>query len=296
MDSSSLWEKLNYYYKDFVLFNIKDVGITLSHLMVGVAAVLISLVVSKLVRAAIRKHLFKKLDIDKGMEDALLRFTHYVILIIGIYIGLNTVNIPLGAIVGIFAVVGVGIGFGLQNLAANFISGIILQLERPVKVGDRLGFNGDWGDVKRINLRTTLVQTPDNVAVIVPNSKLLDNEVINYSFENPMIRLRVPIGVAYGSDCEAVTKLLLQIARENDRVLETPQPKVWFKEFGDSSLNFVLLCWIADVSDKNDILSELNYAIDKSFREHDIEIPFPQRDLHLRSAAATLGFERSPEA
>lgn len=290
MNSQSLWGNINYYYKDFVLFKIQEVGITPSHLVVAVLAIIISLVASKVIRSMLQKHLFKSLDIDQGLQYALLRFTHYVILIIGVYIGLKTVNIPLGAVIGLFAVIGVGIGFGLQNIAANFISGIILLLERPVKIGDRLEVNDVWGDVKKINLRTTLIETPDKISIIVPNSKLLENDVINYSYGDTRIRLQVPVGIAYGSDCEKATEILIQVAQDNDRILKNPEPKVWFTDFGDSSLNFRLLCWIANAARKNDITSELNYAIDRAFREGNIEIPFPQRDLHVRSAPGLSDF------
>jgi len=288
MEDRSIWETLDYYFKDFILFKIQNVGITFSHLTVAIVAVILSLVVSKLTRSTLKRHLFNKLDIDQGLQYALLRFVHYLILVIGVYIGLKTVNIPLGAIVGLFAVIGVGIGFGLQNLASNFISGIILLLERPIKVGDRIEINEVWGDVKRIHLRTTLIETTDNIAIIVPNSKLLENEVINYSYGDPRIRLRIPVGIAYGSDCEKASALLTEVAGKNDHVMDQPAPKVWFREFGDSSLNFILLCWIPNAATKFDVVSEINYAINRAFREHKIEIPFPQRDLHLRSSVPLL--------
>ncbi len=294
MDNLQLWKKIDYYFKEFILFKIQDVGITISHLVVALVAVALSLLFSKIIRSILQKQLFRKLDLEQGLEYALLRFIHYVIVVIGVYIGLKTVNIPLGAIIGLFAVLGVGIGFGLQNLAANFISGIILLLERPVKVGDRLEVNDVWGDVKRISLRTTLIETPDNIAIIVPNSKLLENEVINYSYGDSKIRLRIPVGIAYGSDCDKATALLLEVAGKNDRTLNNPPPKVWFREFGESSLNFMLLCWIPHATQKFDIISELNYAIDRSFRDNNIEIPFPQRDLHLRSAKAKILFSQDP--
>lgn len=294
IDAQSLWDSFNYYYKDFVLFKIQNVGITPSHLVVAATAVIVSLVASRVIRTLLRKQVLSKLEIDRGLEYALLRFVHYLILVIGVYIGLKTVNIPLGAIVGLFAVIGVGIGFGLQNLTSNFISGVILLLERPVKVGDRVELNGLWGDVRRINLRTTLIETPDNIAIIVPNSKLLENEVTNYSYGDTRIRLRIPVGIAYGSDCDRATELLCQAARDNANILDNPPPKTRFREFGDSSLNFELLCWIPDATRKFDIVSEVNHAIDRAFRENGIEIPFPQRDLHLRSAVPTLHFRSQP--
>ena len=292
MDSANLWENINYYYKDFVLFKIQNVGITISHLVVAVIAVLLSLVVSQVIRSSLRNQVFKKLDLDEGLEYTLLRLVHFLILFIGIYIGLNTVNVPLGAILGLFAVIGVGIGFGLQNLTSNFISGIILLLERPVKIGDRLEISGVWGDVKQVNLRTTLIETPDGISVIVPNSKLLENEVVNYSYGNPKIRLQVPVGIAYGSDCQKAAEVLVQVALDNKRVLVEPKPKAWFREFGDSSLNFMLLFWIPNAVEKYDVISEINYAIDAGFRKNGIEIPFPQRDLHLRSSEGTIRFRQ----
>ena len=159
-NDTNLWERISYYYTDVVLFQIQNVGVTLSHLVVAVLSVLLSIIISAVVRSMMRNRLFKRMKIDQGLEFAILRVTHYLILIMGIYIGLQSINIPLGALVGIFAVVGVGIGFGLQNLAANFTSGVILLLERPVKIGDRLELNGVWGDVVRINLRTTVIRTP----------------------------------------------------------------------------------------------------------------------------------------
>ncbi len=295
LDLQSLWDSFNYYYKDFVLFKIQNVGITMSHLVVAVTAVILSLIASRITRSVLRRQVLSKLEIDRGLEYALLRFVHYLILIIGIYIGLQTVNVPLGAVVGLFAVIGVGIGFGLQNLTSNFISGVILLLERPVKVGDRLEFSDFWGDVKRINLRTTLIETPDNIAIIVPNSKLLENEVINYSYGDPRIRLRIPVGIAYGSDCDKAAEIMVRAARENERILDSPPPKTLFRAFGDSSLNFELLFWIPNATLKFDIISEVNHAIDRGFRENGIEIPFPQRDVHLRSVEPALRFQREPE-
>jgi len=286
-------ERLQYYFTEFELFKIQDVGITISHLVVAVVAFIAALVLSRIARAVIRRRLLRRFEIDPGLEYALLRVTHYVILVVGVYVGLKTINIPLGALVGLFAVLGVGIGFGLQHLASNFVSGLILLLERPVKVGDRVEVDGIWGDVTRINLRTTIITTPDNISIIIPNSKLIENKVINFYYSNRRIRLRVPVGVAYGSDVAKVTSILEQVAATDERVLKRPAPKVWFKEFGDSSLNFELLCWISDAALRYDILNRLNRGIDEGFRAGGVEIPFPQQDLHIRSAEAALVIKKS---
>lgn len=281
-----IWEKIDYFFNKFVLFNIQDVEITPSHICVAIVAFLLSLVASRITRNVLKKRVFSRLKIDAGLEYALLRFIHYAILACGVYIGLKVINIPLGALVGFFALLGVGIGFGLQNLASNFISGLILLIERPVKVGDRLEVDDVWGDVTRISLRTTLITTPDDIAIIVPNSKLLENNVTNYSYGNRRMRLHVPVGIAYGSDVAAAHEAMESAANEHSEVLKHPAPKVWFRGFGDSSLDMELLCWISDAKQKFDVLSELNRAIDNAFRERGITIPFPQRDIHILDQAA----------
>lgn len=285
---TNLWDRVHHIVYEAELFKIQDVGITLNHLSVALFSIVAAALISKITRLGLQRRVFRRLNIDAGLEYTLLRILHFLILAIGLYIGLASINIPMGALVGLFAVLGVGIGFGLQNVASNFVSGVILLLERPIRIHDRIEIDGLWGDVRKISLRTTVVQTPDNITIIVPNSKLLENNLTNYSYGEPSIRLRIPVGVAYGSDTEAVTATLEAAAREHADVLENPAPAVWFREFGDSSLNFELLAWIANPARKYWIISDLNRDIDRRFREEGIEIPFPQRDLHLRSAESAL--------
>ncbi len=281
-----IWEKIDYFFNRFVLFNIQDVEVTPSHIVVAIVAILLSALLSRIIRSILKKRVFSRLKLDTGLEYALLRFIHYAILGFGVYIALKVINLPLGALVGFFALLGVGIGFGLQNLASNFISGLILLIERPVKVGDRLEVDDVWGDVTRINLRTTVITTPDDIAIIVPNSKLLENNVTNYSYGNRRMRLHVPVGIAYGSDVAAAYEAMESAAEAHHEVLRNPAPKVWFRGFGDSSLDMDLLCWIPDAERKFDVLSDLNRAIDNAFRERGITIPFPQRDVHILDQAA----------
>ncbi len=278
-----MWETIQQYYSETVLFSIGGTGVTFSHLVVALIVVIASALVSRIVCGILRRKVFGKLNIDPGLEYALLRFLHFAIIAMGVYIGLTTISIELNGLVAVFAVIGVGIGFGLQNVASNFISGIILLLERPVKVGDRIEVGDLWGDVERINLRTTVVNTPDNINIIVPNSTLLENNVTNYYYGDRKMRIRVGVGVAYGSDVDKVTEILMNAAKKEETVLNDPPAQVRFTEFGDSSLNFELLCWIPDAATKNHARNLLNREIDKRFREADVEIPFPQRDLHIRS-------------
>ena len=219
---------------------------------------------------------------DRGIEFAIQKVTQYVLVGIGIYTAFAFVGLPVSAFAGIFALLSVGIGFGLQNITANFISGIILLIERPIKVGDRLTVGEIWGDVSRINLRTTIIQTPDNMSIIVPNSKILDDQIINWTFGDPRIRIKIPVGVAYGSDIRLVEKALAEAAAKHNLVLNKPVPQIWFKEFGDSSLNFELLVWIEKATERDQIISDINKIIYKLFIDYNIEIPFPQRDLNIK--------------
>ncbi|MBN2805052.1 MAG: mechanosensitive ion channel, partial [Prolixibacteraceae bacterium] len=199
-------------------------------------------------------------------------------------IDLSAIGILIGAL-------GIGIGFGLQNITNNFISGIIILFERPVKVGDRVEVDDLAGNIVKISARATTIITNDNIAVIVPNSDLTSKRVINWSHNNRNVRLQFPVGVSYKEDPEKIKMLLTEVALENQGVLTDPPPSVLFDSFGESSLDFVLMVWTAEFSDIPMVLkSQLYYAIFKKFKEHQIEIPYPQHDLHLKS-----GFEKNDE-
>jgi small-conductance mechanosensitive channel len=193
------------------------------------------------------------------------------------------IGINLTGLAFFIGILSVGIGFGLQNIANNFVSGLILLFERPIKPGDMVSVGDTEGRVQEIQMRATTVLTRDNVTIIVPNSQLVSEKVINWSHKDPKVRIHIPIGVAYGSDVQLVTELLLKVAKGHPQVMDEPPPNVWFVDFGDSSLNFELLVWINNPILRKQIQSDLNYAIDAVFRQHNVTIPFPQRDLHLCS-------------
>jgi len=206
-----------------------------------------------------------------------------VVLIIGAVIAMQNAGIDLSALAVFAGAIGVGLGFGLQDIAKNFVSGIILLLERPIEIGDRVEVGKVAGSVRQIRARSTTVVTNDNIAIIIPNSKFVSDTVVNWSHGDPKVRFRIPIGVAYGSDIDKVTALLLEIARRHPHALKDPEPKVYFDGFGDSSLNFELGVWTEEMTFRpRSFRSDLNLAIEKAFRENGIEIPFPQRDIHLR--------------
>ena len=184
----------------------------------------------------------------------------------------------------IFGILGVGFAFGLQNITSNFVSGIILLFERPVSVGDYIEVSNVVGRVVSINMRSTTIVTVDNITLIVPNSRFIEGIVTNWSVGDPKIRFTIPVGVAYGSDTELVRRILLEVANNHPAILKDPEPDVIFKEFADSSLNFELRAWLPSPLGRIMTISDLNYAIDKAFRENNINIPFKQVDVHVINA------------
>ncbi|MCA9408251.1 MAG: mechanosensitive ion channel [Candidatus Omnitrophica bacterium] len=268
------------------LIHIGETPVTLSGTFASLGIILLTLLISKIFRRTITSQLQKKLTLAPGVTYAIERFIHYGFLVLGVIIAFQTMGLQLGSLAVIFGFLSVGIGFGLQNVASNFISGLILLIERPVSVGDLISVNGDIGRVLHVKMRSTVVMTLDNVAVIVPNSHLIENQVINWSIEDTRVRIHCPVGVEYGSDIAKVRKTLLDVAVAHTDVLKLPEPEVRFLEFGDSSLNFDLLVWIRDPRRQDVIKSEINYKIDAAFRKENITIPFPQRDLNLKMTPA----------
>jgi small-conductance mechanosensitive channel len=215
--------------------------------------------------------------------------TRYVVLLTGLLVIVQTVGIDLTTLNVLAGAVGIGVGFGLQNVISNFISGLIIMFERPIKIGDRIVVDDIEGDVIEIGARSTVVVTNDNIAIIVPNGKFITENVVNWKYNDGTVRFRIPVGVAYGSDVRLVERLLLAAAESEPEVLDEPPPAVRFVAFGESALEFELRAWSTSaVSRKGRLTSALNFAIHDSFREHGIEIPFPQRDLHLRSGVLAV--------
>src|SRR5205807_3499870 len=180
----------------------------------------------------------------------------------------------------------VGVGFGLQNIASNFISGLVILAERPITIGDRVEVAGVAGQVELIRARSTVIRTNDNIAMIVPNTKFIDSPVTNWTYGDPRVRFRVPVGVAYGSDVNKVRDALVAAGTSHPHVLHDPAPSVFLKQFGESSIEFELVVWSSEMSHRpSRFKSDLNFAIEEKLREAGIEIPFPQRDLHIRSGS-----------
>jgi len=266
------------------LFTIGGAAISLSSLVKFFVVMFIALSVSKYLQRLIRSRVLTRFGIEEALQFTIGKFLHYVIVIVGLLIALGVVGIPLTGLMVVASAIGIGMGFGMQNVTSNFVSGVMMLFERPIKIGDRITVGDIVGDVKAINIRSTVVVTPDNIAMIVPNSEFIANRVTNWSYGDRSIRLRIPIGVAYGSDVSLVKDILMDVALKHGEVLKEPGPEVWFVGFGESSLDFELLVWIPEPTHQPKIRSDLNYAIDEAFRQNKIEIPFPQRDIHIRSS------------
>jgi small-conductance mechanosensitive channel len=222
--------------------------------------------------------------LDRALQYAISQIVSNVVLVVGIFIVLENTGIHLGALTVFAGAVGVGVGFGLQNIASNFISGLVILAERPITIGDRIEVAGITGQVQQIRARSTVIMTSDNIAMIVPNSKFIDSPVTNWHYGDPRVRFRLPIGVAYGSDVNKVRDALIAAAREHQATLDDPPPNAYLEKFGDSTIDFELIAWSKEMSHKpRRFKSDLNFLIEKHLREAGIEIPNPQRDLHIRS-------------
>jgi len=225
-------------------------------------------------------------DIDPGIKGSIETFSKYLVLIVGIMISMSSIGLNMNSLTAFWTVLGVGLGFGLQNITQNFISGIIILLERPIKKGDIVRIGETSGRVLDIKARSTLILTRDDIVIVVPNSQFISEQVINESFSGRKIRLHLKVGVAYGSDVDLVTKTLLEAAKDHEKVLKSPPPTVTLEDFGESSLVFHLRIWSSELWFYDILLSELRYSITKGFKENDIRIPFPQRDVHIKEVGA----------
>src|SRR5216117_183269 len=221
--------------------------------------------------------------LDRALQYAIAQIISNVVLVVGVLIVLENTGIHLGALAVFAGAVGVGVGFGLQNIASNFISGLVILAERPITIGDRVEVAGITGQVQQIRARSTVIRTNDNIMMIVPNTKFIDSPVTNWTYGDRRVRFRIAVGVAYGSDVNKVRDALLAVAQENRHTLKEPAPSVFLKQFGDSSIDFQLMVWSSEMSARpSRYRSDLNFAIPEKFREVGIEFPFPQRDVHIR--------------
>jgi potassium efflux system protein len=264
-------------------FTIGDMTINFSSIGAGLFLFFIIYLATRILQWFLSSRVFPHTQMSLGVREAVLVITGYAGVTIAFFSGISAFGFDLSNLAIVAGALSVGIGFGLQAIFSNFVSGLILLFERPVKVGDWIVVGDKQGIIKRISVRATEIETFWNSSVMVPNSQLISETVTNWTLHDRVGRVDVPVGVAYGSDTEKVKEVLLKVAKEHPQVRAIPSPNVYFMNFGDSSLDFELRCFIRNIRDVFSVSSELRFAIDKAFREHHIEIPFPQRDLHIRS-------------
>src|SRR5205807_1388215 len=273
-------------------------GVTLSLFQIFLLIALLIAVfwISSRTKRFLFDRLLTKSGLDRALQYAISQIVSNIVLIVGIIIVLENTGIHLGALAVFAGAVGVGVGFGLQNITSNFISGLVMLAERPITIGDRIEAAGIAGQVQQIRARSTVILTNDNTATIVPNTKCIDSPVTNWTYGDPRVRFRVPVGVAYGSDVNKVCEALITAAREHPATLSEPAPNVYLEKFGESSIDFELVVWSREMSYRpRRFKSDLNFLIDKHLRAAGIRIPYPQRDLHIRSGVLKAGNVAAPD-
>ena len=261
-------------------FQFGDTSFSLLSFFGAIMILLATHAFTKLWKYTFQKRFLHRSHMEDGLQESITTITIYVIWVFGIIAALNLFGLNPTSLVVVFGALGIGLGFGLQGIFNNFMSGLILLFERPIQVGDDIEINGIWATVKKINVRSTLVQTYDNASLIIPNSDLINNQVTNWSFKDKSLRRQITVGVAYGSDIELVRETLLEIGKNTQNVLEYPAPEILFTDFGDSALIFKLRIW-TQIEYMIKVETDIRFQIDHIFKEKNISIAFPQRDIHL---------------
>ena len=268
----------------------KLIPITLADIGVAVIAVVMTVVAARNLPGFLEILVLRHLSIDSGLRYAITTICRYVLIAVGVIVIFSVVGVGWSKIQWLVAALSVGLGFGLQEIVANFVSGLIILLERPIRLGDTVTIDQISGVVSRIQIRATTVTDWDRKELIVPNKTFITSNLINWTLSDPITRLIVKVGIAYGSDTELAQKVMMNVAESNSAVLPEPKPAVFFLGFGESSLDFEVRVFVKDLTNRGRaaITSELHMAIDKAFRENGIVIAFPQRDVHIHTAESSL--------
>ncbi len=271
-------------------------AVTLGNVLLGVALLGLTVIAARNLPGFLEVVVLHRFEIDSGSRYAYVSITRYLILAVGLVLAFSQIGADWSKMQWIVAALGVGLGFGLQEIVANFVSGIIILFERPVRVGDLITIDDTVGTVSRIQIRAITITDPDNFEVLVPNKAFITRSVKNWSLTSPVTRLVVKVGIAYGSNVARAQQIMLDISRANDQVLESPAPVVLFLGFGDSALNLELRVFVGRIEQRLPTLHNLHVAVLDAFNKAGIEIPFPQRDVHLHGMAAIDSAEQSPAA
>ena len=270
-------------------FRIGSFRLSITDLLFAAIIFLVLLTATRWLQRLLETRVFPQTRLDVGMRNSLKSTVGYVGLIVAVAVAISTAGIDLSNIAIIAGALSIGIGFGLQNIVNNFVSGLILLAERPIKIGDWIVIGEHEGFVQRINVRATEVRTFQQSSVIIPNSELLSSALVNWTHKDAMARVEIPVGVSYGADVDLVRDTLIEIAASHPEVMPEPEPFVLFTAFGDSSLDFELRCFVPQADRRVRIATAMRFEIVRLFRERGIEIPFPQRDVHVRGLEGAGG-------
>ncbi len=290
-----VYETLGEAIKGFLSFGIElgSQRVSIGLLATSAGILYGTLVVSWIIQKLFIDKMLAKRQMEIGVRHAIEKLIHYVMVFVGFLLAISALGLEITKLTIMLSALGVGIGFGLQSIVNNFVSGIILLFERPVRVGDIIEIGGKGAVIKRIGLRSTIVTTFDGADLVIPNANMVSNEVTNWTLSSRRARIQIPVGVAYGSDITLVIETLTTCGRENQWVAKSPDPQVLFLRFGESSLEFELRVWVFDFEKRMTARSEIHQEIDRRFRELKIEIAFPQRDLHLRTISEPVNLRSS---
>lgn len=273
---------LNYLHD--TVYTIGKNKVRLSAIANSILILIASYIIAHIFSIFIRREFRKKPNVNKAFIKTVSRFSKYIIIIIGLFIAFQVLEINLSSLAFLAGVIGLGLGFGMQNIISNFISGIIILFEKPIKEGEYIDISGYDGIVSDIRARSTTITSRDNISIIVPNSNFITSNVINWSHRDPKVRLHLPLGIEMtASKLDLAKKVLLEIAEENPEVLRKPEPSVWFTSFGASSFNLELIIWIPSPIRRHFIISDLNFEIAKKFHEYDIDLTYPWTNIAFKN-------------
>jgi small-conductance mechanosensitive channel len=271
------------------LFNLGGLPITFFFLLKAAIFLVALTLASHFTMLLLQKRVLTLMPLAIGQQYAVARMISYLVFVLGLIVGLQSLGLNLSSLVVVGGALGIGVGLGLQAIVSNFVAGLILLLEQPIKLGDRIEVGNTYGDVVRLRGRSTWIRTNDNVVIIVPNSEFINQRVTNWTANDRQVRISLRVGVSYDSDPNGVREVLLMVTKSHRDILADPSPEVIFIELGESSLNFELRVWtIQQVQTPTRLKSDLYFAVFEAFRKEGIEIPFPQRDLHIRSISEPL--------
>lgn len=281
------------WFLDWPLFRVGNIEVTPIFLIKCAVFLAALSLLTKLSKRFLAKRILARTKIERGHQYAIVRTFGYFVFLLGLIVGLNSTGLNLSSLLVVGGALGVGVGFGLQNVVANFVAGLVILFEQPIKLGDTVEVGGTTGEVVKIGARGTWVRTNDNEVIIVPNSEFVNNRVTNWTANDRTIRFSIPVGVSYDSDLKKVRRLLEEIARKHPESLADPAPTAVVRTFGDSSVNFMLRVSSASALEHAGVFqSDLMMEIARVFREEKIEMPNPQRDIHVRSVDTPLVITR----